>query len=74
MVHELNNYLIVVQWVLSDDNSKNINPDDVEEVIGLFTRASANDVSDFAQAADTAFDSWRNNSPQTFLKKLCQQY
>ena len=64
MTHELINNLIDGEWVTSDDKSTNINPANVEEVIGLYARASASDVSDAAKAAHIASETWRYSSPQ----------
>lgn len=55
--------LIAGAWV-EGDGSENINPSDTGDVIGLYSRASAGQVGDAIDAAETALHAWARTTPQ----------
>ncbi|MCP9484154.1 aldehyde dehydrogenase family protein [Shimia sp. CNT1-13L.2] len=68
--------LIAGDWVDGLDAVENRNPADISEVIGLFARASADQVDQAAQAARAALPGWANASPQVrsdLLEAIAQE-
>src|SRR5258707_7066241 len=60
-VKTYNNY-IGGKWVPSESGEvfENINPADSEDIIGRFQLSTSDDVNDAVNAAQSAFDGWRN--------------
>ncbi|WP_323036384.1 aldehyde dehydrogenase family protein [Pararhodobacter sp.] len=56
--------LIAGDWVSGSDQSENINPSDVSDLIGHYARADAAQVDDAINAARNALGGWANASPQ----------
>ncbi|EHJ94683.1 aldehyde dehydrogenase family protein [Vreelandella boliviensis] len=61
---EMNNNLIGGVWREADDVSENTNPSDVTDLIGLYARGGAQDVTDAAEAAEVAMPAWAGATPQ----------
>ncbi len=53
------------QWVdsISGETFENINPSNIDEVIGLFPRSKKDDVDNAVLAAKAAFNAWKNIPP-----------
>ncbi|WP_289044077.1 aldehyde dehydrogenase family protein [uncultured Aliiroseovarius sp.] len=64
MTSDLNKNLIDGAWVTGPDVTENINPSDTSDVIGRYTRASADQVAEAANAARRALPAWRAAGPQ----------
>lgn len=56
--------LIAGEWIAGIDQVANLNPADITDVIGSYTRASADQVDLAVQAASTASGPWAKASPQ----------
>ncbi len=56
--------LIGGQWCESNDVTRNLNPSDTRETVGLYARAGAADAERAVAAARAAFPAWANSSPQ----------
>src|SRR6185312_5279948 len=64
---------IAGEWLAGGDETKNINPSNTDEVIGVYTRASRNDAETAIQAARKAFPGWARSGIQQrhdILKKI----
>jgi acyl-CoA reductase-like NAD-dependent aldehyde dehydrogenase len=61
LIHQ--NY-IAGEWRGSADVSKNINPSDTRDVVGEYSRGSAQDAKDALGAAAAAFAAWSATTPQ----------
>lgn len=48
---------------ISGNTFENINPSNIEEIIGIFPRSSKDDVNEAVQSAKSAFPGWKNISP-----------
>jgi acyl-CoA reductase-like NAD-dependent aldehyde dehydrogenase len=67
----LHHNLIAGEWVGSD-SSKNINPSDTNEVVGLYAIANGDDVTEAIAAAKAAFPAWSRSGileRHTILKR-----
>jgi len=60
---ERTNY-IAGEWVGSDDLAENRNPSDLDDLVGLYARASAQQTHDAIAAAKAALPAWAASSPQ----------
>ena len=56
--------LINGNWISSANSAENINPSNLDDVVGAFSQATMDDVDSAVLAAREAFTSWSNNSPQ----------
>lgn len=56
--------LIGGTWRTADDACENRSPSDVRDLIGLYARGGAKDVTEAADAAQAAFSAWAGSSPQ----------
>lgn len=68
--------LIAGQWLDGVDAVENRNPADVSDLIGLFARASKEQVNEAANAARVALPGWANATPQLrsdILETVAQQ-
>ncbi len=68
--------LIAGEWLAGDDAVENRNPADISDVIGVYTRATADQVSMAVSAARTALPGWAGASPQVrsdLLENIAQQ-
>jgi aldehyde dehydrogenase (NAD+) len=64
---------IAGEWLAGGDETKNINPSNTEEVIGVYTRASRHDAETAIAAARKAFHGWARSGIQQrhdILKKI----
>jgi acyl-CoA reductase-like NAD-dependent aldehyde dehydrogenase len=61
---ELNKNYIAGEWVEGDGVSRDINPSNTDDVVGLYARASATQVETAIAAARAAFPAWSRTSPQ----------
>ena len=57
------NYL-AGEWVPGDDASRDVNPSNTDDVVGLYARASAPQVERAVAAARAAFPAWSRTTPQ----------
>lgn len=55
---------IAGEWVGSDDLAENRNPSDLDDLVGLYARASAQQTHDAIAAAKAALPAWAASSPQ----------
>ncbi len=55
---------IAGEWIGSADLSENVNPSDLDDVIGLYARASAQQTEDAIAAAKAALPGWAGATPQ----------
>ncbi|MEO9338427.1 aldehyde dehydrogenase family protein [Mesorhizobium sp. SB112] len=55
---------IAGEWVGSDDLTENRNPSDLDDLVGLYARASAQQTHDAIASAKAALPSWSGASPQ----------
>ncbi len=64
MVEHFKNY-INGEWVaaVSEETFKNINPSNIDEVLGVFPRSNNEDVDNAVAAAKNASNNWKNISP-----------
>jgi aldehyde dehydrogenase (NAD+) len=63
-------------WLAGSDETKNINPSDTDEVIGVYARASREDAENAIQAARKAFPAWARSGIQQrhdILKKVSDE-
>jgi aldehyde dehydrogenase (NAD+) len=64
---------IAGDWLAGSDETKNINPSNTDEVIGVYARASRNDAENAIEAARKAFPGWARSGIQQrhdILKKI----
>ncbi|TKT78267.1 aldehyde dehydrogenase family protein [Aquamicrobium sp. LC103] len=61
---EKSNY-VAGEWVGSGDLSENRNPSDLDDLVGLYARASAQQTHDAIAAAKSALPAWSAASPQS---------
>ncbi len=61
---DLNKNYIAGEWVEGDSVSRNVNPSDTNDVVGLFAHANAAQVETAVGAARAAFPAWSRTSPQ----------
>jgi aldehyde dehydrogenase (NAD+) len=64
---------IAGEWLVGGDETKNINPSNTDEVIGVYTRASRKDAETAIAAARKAFHGWARSGIQQrhdILKKI----
>jgi aldehyde dehydrogenase (NAD+) len=67
---------IAGEWLAGSDETKNINPSNTDEVIGVYTRASRSDAETAIQAARKAFPGWARSGIQQrhdILKKVSDE-
>jgi alpha-ketoglutaric semialdehyde dehydrogenase len=60
----LNRNYIAGEWVEGDAVSRNVNPSNTNDVVGLYAHASATQVETAIAAAKAAFPAWSRTSPQ----------
>jgi acyl-CoA reductase-like NAD-dependent aldehyde dehydrogenase len=60
----LNRNYIAGEWVEGDAVSRNVNPSNTNDVVGLYAHASAAQVETAIAAAKAAFPAWSRTSPQ----------
>jgi alpha-ketoglutaric semialdehyde dehydrogenase len=60
----LNKNYIAGEWVEGDGVSRNVNPSNTNDVVGLYAHASAAQVETAIAAAKAAFPAWSRTSPQ----------
>jgi alpha-ketoglutaric semialdehyde dehydrogenase len=60
----LNKNYIAGEWVEGDAVSRNVNPSNTNDVVGLYAHASAAQVETAIAAAKAAFPAWSRTSPQ----------
>jgi alpha-ketoglutaric semialdehyde dehydrogenase len=68
-VNSFPNY-IAGAWAAGSDTALNINPSDLNDTIGHYARASANQTVEAIEAAAIAFPKWRASSPLTRFEAL----
>ncbi len=61
---ELNKNYIAGEWVEGEGVSRNVNPSNTNDVVGLYAHASAAQVETAVGAAKAAFPAWSRTSPQ----------
>jgi alpha-ketoglutaric semialdehyde dehydrogenase len=61
---ELNKNYIAGEWVEGEGVSRDINPSDTHDVVGLYAHASAAQVESAVAAAKAAFPAWSRTTPQ----------
>ena len=61
---ELNKNYIAGEWVEGDGVSRNVNPSNTDDVVGLYAQASAAQVETAVAAAKAAFPAWSRTTPQ----------
>ena len=61
---DLKKNYVAGEWVDGDSVSRNVNPSDTNEVVGLFAQANAGHVEAAVSAARSAFPAWSRTSPQ----------
>jgi aldehyde dehydrogenase (NAD+) len=67
---------IAGEWLGGSDETKNINPSNTDEVIGVYARASRDDAENAIQAARKAFPAWARSGIQQrhdILKKISDE-
>jgi acyl-CoA reductase-like NAD-dependent aldehyde dehydrogenase len=60
----LNKNYIAGEWIEGDAVSRNVNPSNTNDVVGLYAHASATQVETAIAAAKAAFPAWSRTSPQ----------
>lgn len=68
--------LIAGEWVGNADTGENLNPANLMDVVGVFTRDNVEQVSNAVEAADAAFVKWSKTSPQVrsdLLERIAQE-
>jgi alpha-ketoglutaric semialdehyde dehydrogenase len=60
----LNKNYIAGEWIEGDGVSRNVNPSNTNDVVGLYAHASAAQVETAIAAAKAAFPAWSRTSPQ----------
>jgi aldehyde dehydrogenase (NAD+) len=58
MAQETYGNFIAGRWVESAEQSENVNPSDLDDVVGLYSRASADEAREAIRAARAAFPAW----------------
>jgi aldehyde dehydrogenase (NAD+) len=61
---DLNKNYIAGEWVEGDGVSRDVNPSDTNDVVGLYAHASAAQVETAVAAAKAAFPAWSRTTPQ----------
>ncbi|WP_339691413.1 aldehyde dehydrogenase family protein [Celeribacter baekdonensis] len=61
---EIYQNLIGGTWRKADDASENRSPSDITDLIGMFARGGAKDVTEATDAAEIAFPAWSRSNPQ----------
>ena len=61
---ELNKNYIAGEWIEGDGVSRNVNPSNTNDVVGLYAHASAAQVETAIAAAKAAFPAWSRTTPQ----------
>ena len=61
---EIKKNYIAGEWVEGDGVSRDVNPSDTNDVIGLFAQANAGQVETAVAAARAAFPAWSRTTPQ----------
>ena len=61
---ELNKNYIAGEWVEGDSVSRDVNPSDTHDVVGLYAQANAAQVETAVAAAKAAFPAWSRTTPQ----------
>jgi alpha-ketoglutaric semialdehyde dehydrogenase len=61
---ELNKNYIAGEWVEGDGVSRNVNPSNTNDIVGLYAHASAAQVETAIAAAKAALPAWSRTSPQ----------
>lgn len=67
---------IAGEWLAGGDETKNINPSNTDEVIGVYARASRDDAESAIQAARKAFPGWARSGIQQrhdILRKISDE-
>ena len=57
-------------WTAGSDAAPNINPSDLNDMIGNYAQASASQTAQAIEAAATAFSEWRGTSPLVRFEAL----
>ena len=68
-VNPFPNY-IAGTWVAGNDAAPNINPSDLNDIIGDYARANTNQTVEAIEAATVAFPKWRETSPLVRFEAL----
>jgi acyl-CoA reductase-like NAD-dependent aldehyde dehydrogenase len=63
-MNDLNKNYIAGEWIEGEGVSRNVNPSDTADVVGLYAHASAAQVETAVGAAKAAFPAWSRTSPQ----------
>jgi alpha-ketoglutaric semialdehyde dehydrogenase len=61
---DINKNYIAGEWVEGEAVSRNLNPSDTNDIVGLYAHASAAQVENAVAAARAAFPAWSRTSPQ----------
>jgi len=61
---ELHQNYVAGEWVAGDSVSRNVNPSDTNDVVGLYAQANAAQVDAAVAGARAAFPGWSHTSPQ----------
>ena len=61
---DLKKNYIAGEWVEGDSVSRDVNPSDTNDVVGLYAQASVAQVETAVAAAKAAFPAWSHTSPQ----------
>ncbi|MDT0684571.1 hypothetical protein RM543_18060 [Roseicyclus sp. F158] len=61
--------LIAGEWVASDELAENINPSDLDDVVGQYCRATREQTEDAIATARQALPSWAESTPQRLCEK-----
>jgi acyl-CoA reductase-like NAD-dependent aldehyde dehydrogenase len=61
---EINKNYIAGEWVAGEGVSRNVNPSNVDDVVGLYAHASVAQVERAVAAAKGAFPAWSRSTPQ----------
>jgi acyl-CoA reductase-like NAD-dependent aldehyde dehydrogenase len=61
---DINKNYIAGEWVEGEAVSRNVNPSDTNDIVGLYAHASAAQVENAVAAAKAAFPAWSRTSPQ----------
>ena len=61
---EVNKNYIAGEWVEGEGASRNVNPSNTDDVVGLYAHASVAQVEKAAGAAKAAFPAWSRTTPQ----------
>jgi alpha-ketoglutaric semialdehyde dehydrogenase len=61
---DINKNYIAGEWIEGEAVSRNVNPSDTNDIVGLYAHASAAQVDNAVAAAKAAFPAWSRTSPQ----------